>query len=83
VSALKQGWAAELKRQAAAWEAAAAGKQEAWRVAKLAEIKEQTVKVCGVGGLGICQTGGETGSVGHQRQLLWHAPSLAALPQNK
>lgn len=44
VAALKQGWAAELKRQAANWEAAAAGKQEAWRMAKLAEIKEQTVK---------------------------------------
>ena len=45
VAALKQGWAAELKRQAANWEAAAAAKQEAWRTAKLAEIKEQTVKV--------------------------------------
>lgn len=45
VNALKQGWAAELKRQAANWEAAAAAKQEAWRSAKVAEIKEQTVKV--------------------------------------
>jgi hypothetical protein len=45
VCALKQGWAAELKRQAANWEAAAAAKQEAWRTAKVAEIKEQTVKV--------------------------------------
>lgn len=45
VGALKQGWAAELKRQAANWEAAAAAKQEAWRAAKVAEIKEQTVKV--------------------------------------
>jgi hypothetical protein len=45
VAALKQGWAAELKRQAANWEAAAAAKQEAWRTAKVAEIKEQTVKV--------------------------------------
>lgn len=45
LSALKQGWAAELKRQAASWEAAAAAKQEAWRAAKVAEIKEQTVKV--------------------------------------
>jgi hypothetical protein len=49
VGALKQGWAAELKRQAANWEAAAAAKQEAWRAAKVAEIKEQTVKVCGRG----------------------------------
>lgn len=46
MSALKQGWAAELKCQAASWEAAAAAKQEAWRVDKVAEIKEQTVKVC-------------------------------------
>jgi hypothetical protein len=45
VGALKQGWAAELKRQAANWETAAAAKQEAWKTAKVAEIKEQTVKV--------------------------------------
>jgi hypothetical protein len=53
VAALKQGWAAELKRQAANWEAAAAAKQEAWRTAKVAEIKEQTVKVCGAGRLSV------------------------------
>lgn len=51
VAALKQGWAAELKRQAANWEASAAAKQEAWRTAKVSEIKEQTVKVGDVSGL--------------------------------
>jgi hypothetical protein len=48
IAALKSGWAAELKRQQAGWESGAAAKQEAWRAAKTAEIKEQTVKVCAV-----------------------------------
>jgi len=45
VSALKAGWAAELKRQKELWEAGQAAKQGAWQTAKTAEIKEQTVKV--------------------------------------
>lgn len=46
IAALKAGWAAELKRQHAAWQAGVTTQQEAWRAAKVAEIKEQTVKVC-------------------------------------
>lgn len=45
IAALKVGWAAELKRQRAAWDAGTAAQQDAWRASKTAEIKEQTAKV--------------------------------------
>lgn len=45
ITALKEGWAAELKRQREAWCAAERVKREAWSEAKTAEIKALTVKV--------------------------------------
>jgi hypothetical protein len=45
VAALKEGWAAELRRQKEAWAAAERTKREAWAESKTAEIKELTIKV--------------------------------------
>jgi hypothetical protein len=50
VAALKQGWAAELRRQRDAWAASEQAKREAWSEAKAAEIKTLTVKVAGLVG---------------------------------
>lgn len=45
INAMKDGWAAELKRQREAWAAAEKIKREAWCDNKTSEIKEMTVKV--------------------------------------
>ena len=45
LAALKEGWAAELRRQRDAWAAAERAKRESWAEAKAAEIKALTVKV--------------------------------------
>ncbi|GIL49463.1 hypothetical protein Vafri_5793 [Volvox africanus] len=44
IAKLKEGWAAELKRQKETWAAAEKQRQEAWIQSKAAEIKDMTVK---------------------------------------
>ncbi|GLI64721.1 hypothetical protein VaNZ11_008065 [Volvox africanus] len=44
IAKLKEGWAAELKRQKETWAAAEKQRQEAWMQSKAAEIKDVTVK---------------------------------------
>ncbi|GIM00334.1 hypothetical protein Vretimale_5477 [Volvox reticuliferus] len=44
IAKLKEGWAAELKRQKEAWAAAEKQRREAWMQSKAAEIKDVTVK---------------------------------------
>jgi hypothetical protein len=44
ISKLKDGWAAELKRQKDGWAAAEKQRREAWMQSKAAEIKDVTVK---------------------------------------
>ncbi len=41
---LKDGWAAELRRQKEAWAAAERARREAWMEAKTGEVKELTIK---------------------------------------
>jgi hypothetical protein len=45
LAALKEGWAAELRRQREAWGASERAKRDTWAEAKAAEIKALTVKV--------------------------------------
>jgi hypothetical protein len=44
LSKLKDGWAAELRRQKEAWAAGERSKRDAWVAAKTQEVKELTVK---------------------------------------
>lgn len=44
MSALKDGWVAELKRQKEAWAAAEKIKRESWAEEKTREVKELTIK---------------------------------------
>ena len=45
IQALKDGWAAELRRQREAWAAAESGRRNAWVLHKTREIKESTARV--------------------------------------
>ena len=44
MSKMKEGWAAELRRQREGWAATEKGKREVWMEAKTREVKEVTVK---------------------------------------
>lgn len=44
IAKLKEGWAAELRRQKEGWAAAEKQRREAWMAAKATEIKDMTVK---------------------------------------
>jgi 5-azacytidine-induced protein 1 len=45
LTALKEGWAAELQRQRETWAATEKAKRQAWEANKMAEIKDMTVRV--------------------------------------
>lgn len=44
LAALKEGWAAELRRQKEGWAAAERVRREQWMEAKTSEVKQLTVK---------------------------------------
>ena len=44
LAALKDGWAAELRRQRESWAAAERSRREQWMQGKTAEVKQLTVK---------------------------------------
>ena len=45
IQALKEGWAAELRRQREAWAAAESARRDDWVARRTREIKELTAKV--------------------------------------